>query len=146
MNVILYHNKSDKREAYKSLKSLGSYEGELKEDSGIVNPTILLNMSSIPKNANYAYIAEFGRYYYVGESVSKGSTLWQVSMSSDPLMTSYDQLIKLSAVIERQENVMNWYLEDQRLLSTDKVATVTRKFSGNNSFKQYGKKLITYNA
>ena len=60
----------------------------LKESSGVLNPTISLSftMESKPYNLNYAYIPLFGRYYYVTDWVYK-ERLWWANLEVDVLST-----------------------------------------------------------
>lgn len=64
------------------------YSCILKEPSGILNPTIAINMglSSNPSQYNYCHIPTFNRYYYINEwSFENG--LWYASLSVDVLAT-----------------------------------------------------------
>ena len=58
----------------------------LKESSGVLNPTISLSftMESKPYNLNYAYIPLFNRYYYVTDWVYK-DRLWWANLKVDVL-------------------------------------------------------------
>lgn len=53
--------------------------------------------------ANYAYISDFNRYYFIADIVSLGRNLWQVKMSVDVLMSYYGQIMELTALIDRNE-------------------------------------------
>lgn len=60
----------------------------LKESSGVLNPTISLSftMESKPYDLNYAYIPLFNRYYYVTDWVYK-DRLWWANLEVDVLST-----------------------------------------------------------
>lgn len=64
----------------------------LLDSCGVVNPTLKLdiNLLNAPKY-NYAYIAEFGRYYFIDEFVYS-DRLWICSMHSDVLASCENQL------------------------------------------------------
>ena len=53
--------------------------------------------------ANYAYIPDFNRYYFITDIVSAGRNLWQVTMSVDVLMSYYGEIMDLTALIDRNE-------------------------------------------
>lgn len=64
------------------------YSCVIKEPSGILNPTIALDMglTSSPASYNYAYISAFNRYYYIREwNFERG--LWLASLEVDVLAT-----------------------------------------------------------
>lgn len=61
-----------------------TYECVLKEPCGVLSPRIALNVKSSPSSLNYAYISEFGRYYYVREWTWVDG-LWVADMQVDAL-------------------------------------------------------------
>ena len=65
-----------------------NYSCVLKAGSGILNPTISLDIGLVnnPSNFNYAYIQEFGRYYFVDEWVFD-NRLWTAHLTVDVLAT-----------------------------------------------------------
>ena len=63
MNISLYKNSSDSRCINKKITLVSSMTGNLKNESSIINPTILIETDNI--DFNYLYIQEFKRYYYV---------------------------------------------------------------------------------
>ena len=62
------------------------YECYLKDPSSVVNPVVLMEFSDKTQyyNYNYAYIATFGRYYFISDIVSMGNT-WELSLVTDVL-------------------------------------------------------------
>ena len=57
----------------------------LKDDCSIINPVI--QSSSIPINANYFYIADYGRYYYLDNTERTSNQLKDISTEVDVLAT-----------------------------------------------------------
>lgn len=114
MNIGLYKNLSDKNHVDKNIEQLGiDIPGTLRSDCSIINPVIQLEaITGIDiKHANYAYIPEFGRYYYINNITLKNQ-LYELSMHVDVLMTYKYEIRANSAVISRQENKYNLYLQD----------------------------------
>ena len=73
MNITLYTSLSDKNVVDKELYTHTSMTGTLRDDCSVINPVISVE-SLTPtqlKEVNYAYIPEFGRYYYVNNIVLK---------------------------------------------------------------------------
>lgn len=62
--------------------------------------------------ANYAYIPDFNRYYFITDITAVGRNLWMISMSVDVLMSYYGSIINLSAFIARNENDYNPFIVD----------------------------------
>ena len=69
-----------------------TYNCQLKAPCGILNPEILLDigLSSAP-SANYAYIASFGRYYWIREWTNEGP-IWRASLECDVLASYKSQI------------------------------------------------------
>lgn len=111
MTIKLYKNYSDKNVLDKNISQSGSdITGTLREDCSIINPVIAIEGLN-DLNVNYAYITEFGRYYYINNIVCKGE-LFELQMHVDVLMTYKDEIRSNQAVISRQQNAYNLYLQD----------------------------------
>lgn len=62
--------------------------------------------------ANYAYIPDFNRYYFITDITAVGRNLWMISMSVDVLMSYYDDIMDLSAFIARNQNEYDSFVVD----------------------------------
>ena len=67
----------------------------IKESSGVLNPTISLSftMESKPYNLNYAFIPLYGRYYWILDW-TYSNRLWYADLKVDVLATYRDELMK----------------------------------------------------
>ena len=111
MTLKLYKNKSDKNVITKTITQSGSdISGTLRDDCSIINPVISIQGLSDLK-VNYAYITEFGRYYYINNIVCKGK-LFELHMHVDVLMSFGTEILNNTAVISRQQSMYNLYLQD----------------------------------
>lgn len=111
MILKLYKNYSDKNVVDKSITQVGTdISGTLRDDCSIINPVIAIEGLS-DLTVNYAYISEFGRYYYINNIVCKGN-LFELQMHVDVLKTYAAGIRNNSAVISRQQNYYNLYLQD----------------------------------
>lgn len=114
MTIKLYKNLSDKVVVDKSITQVGSdITGTLREGCSVIDPVIKFEstVGSHLTDCNYAYITEFGRYYYINNIVCVGN-LFELHMHVDVLMTYKDGIRENSAVISRQERNYNLYLQD----------------------------------
>lgn len=98
MDIILYVTDSEKHAIFKTLSSGLTLSGSLRNESSIINPTILIEADN-PSSYNYAYISEFGRYYFITDIVSVRTGLWRISLSVDVLMSFQSQILNLDVVI-----------------------------------------------
>ena len=137
MRVELYINNSEVEKVVKNLTTLQSLEGTLREATSILNPTIKIEGLTDIDKINYMYIPDFARYYFVNDIRSIRNNLYEVSAHVDVLMTYAEQIKQQKAVIRRQENVWNTYLDDGTFKAYQNPLIVTKLFpSGfnNNSF------------
>ena len=114
MTIKLYKNLSDKLVVDKDIDQISSdITGTLREGCSVIDPIIKFEttVGSNLTDCNYAYITEFGRYYYINNIKCIGK-LFEVYMHVDVLMTYASGIRANSAVIARQENAYNLYLQD----------------------------------
>ena len=103
MEIKFYKNKSEKNKIGKVLQNELSLNGNLREESSIINPTILVEHSNLTVY-NYAYIPEFKRYYFISEMTSVRNGLWRVSLSVDVLESYKTDILNLSCIVDKQQN------------------------------------------
>lgn len=113
MNIILYSNFSDKNVMDKNISLIKTLTGTLRENCSIINPTISIEGLTAEEltKANYAYIPDFGRYYYINNIILK-KNLYELQMHVDVLMSFKDSIRLNNAVISRQQKSYNLYLRD----------------------------------
>lgn len=89
-------------------------EGKLMFDQSMLKPKFIVdgNFSAY----NYAYIPEFGRFYYIMEQSIKTGTMTEIDMQVDVLQSFKEQLIgedaDVEVMIERQQSLNNAYFAD----------------------------------
>ena len=109
LSITLYTSIADPKELDKSSKltQIGStaITATPTNDIDILSPVVLLNYNSSYLNANYAYIPEFGRYYYVNDKSVKPGQSITLTMSVDPLMSFKNQIKDCTACITRSESI-----------------------------------------
>ena len=112
MTIKLYKNLTDKNHLDKDITQIGpDITGHLRNDCSSVDPIVLLELNVDLTICNYAYITEFGRYYFINNIVIKGK-LYEVKMHVDVLSTYKDVIRSNTAIVSRQANNYNLYLQD----------------------------------
>lgn len=106
MQIKFGYTFDDRRKLEKSVTWFDSFDCKPYTDYNISTPNLLIvNATGAIANNNYAYISDYGRYYYV-DSVTVGRNgMYIVQLSVDVLMTYADAIKNLSATISRQENI-----------------------------------------
>lgn len=85
----------------------------LKDDTSIMNPTI--DSASIPVSANYFYISDFGRYYFVKNVTKVGATRNLFELEEDVLATYKTSIGSYSAFVSRSASYYDTNLHDSAI-------------------------------
>ena len=142
MKLVLYNNFSETNQLNKNISKIIELEGSLLDATSIINPVIKIffnpegmesyvvedNQAYIVFNgmkitwdsfiydyvlaANYAYIPEFNRYYFINDIISVRKNIWQLVMNVDVLMSYKDHILKLDAFVTRNEFKFNPLVKD----------------------------------
>ena len=111
MTINLYNNTSPSNYVNKSISLVESLTGTLRNPTSIIDPVIIIERAS-PIGFNYVQIPEFSRYYFIKGVSSEHNGLLAISMHVDVLMTYKSNIAASRAVVRRQENRYNTYLDD----------------------------------
>ena len=103
MKIILYKNFSEPDRYPKELEKVKEMDGQLKEETDTINPIITIQADN-PTHCNYCYIKEFSRHYFIREIKSVRNKIWQLQLEGDPTNTFINQILKLSCVIDKQQD------------------------------------------
>ena len=109
--ITLQRNTTEVNRVTKGLVTVATLNGTLRNESNVVDPTILVEVNNLP-NFNYLTIPEFNRSYYVTDIKSVRNNLWEITAHSDPLQSFKSQLLDNWGLILRQENVFDLYIND----------------------------------
>ena len=123
MNVILYNNKSDKRQLVKNITEIKTLSAVAKGDINIISPTLIIQ--NFTTDFNYCYISDFDRYYFVKSITLLTGQRLQIDLTVDVLMTYKEEIKNLTVNVLRYENIEPTFLSDSRIpLFSDTVQKV----------------------
>ena len=131
LTATLKVNSSPVEKIGKTLSEGLTFNVTLKAGSSILRPVLLLSSTSqAPLTGyNYMYISEFSRYYFIDDVKSIHNDMWEVSAHVDVLETYKDAILSNQAVIARQTNRFNTYLNDPEWQVYANENVVAYKFS-----------------
>lgn len=136
MTIKLYQNSAEPNKVDKSedLSLVAELTGTLREACSITSPVVQLEEtgSNPLRNANYMYIVEFDRYYYISDITARGH-LWEVRAKCDVLMSFKSDILNTTAVIAR-----NLALGDKQI--NDASAIIHQrplKYKKHSGFKSF---------
>lgn len=111
----LYTNNSEYDFVTKQLTQIGTdIACTARGECSILTPEIEVELAAVPAAANYMYITEFGRYYFIDEISVVRTGLYRIRGTVDPLTSFATQLRACSGIVHRAEsgNAYNTYLDD----------------------------------
>lgn len=135
ISVKLMHNSSPVEKIGKNLDAGTEFTCDLKADTSVLKPTLILQSASSLAGFNYMYIPDFNRYYFIDDIVSKNNVIWEVSGHVDVLQTYKTGILSNTAVLRRQQNKYNTYLNDDKWPVYTYDDVITFKFT-NSGFKK----------
>ena len=99
MNILLYKTTNANNELNKTISDKVELVGALRDASSIIAPSILIQ--SNPIGYNYAYIPEFGRYYYIKNITAFRKGAYIVDLKCDVLMSFKEEILNMSGIVSR---------------------------------------------
>lgn len=115
-DISFYVNSSEKNKVDKTLTLITTISGVLKESTSIIDPVIVIEGSlSAFTGCNYMQIESFGRSYFVNNIRSISNGLIEISAHVDVLSTYKNAIRRNQAIIRKQQNTWNLYLNDGSL-------------------------------
>lgn len=137
-DIKLYQNTAENHRVDKTdyLTLVGTISGTLREETSVTEPVITISYTVFPK-VNYAYIEEFGRYYFVDEIESVSIGLWDLHLSVDVLMTYKTPLLECYGFIDRNEFTYNMLVVDNQV-PLIQGETVSTEYISNQVFVEDG--------
>lgn len=109
--IVLYNYTTSPNTVGKGAVIVERLSGTFRNPVSITEPLITVERSS-PVGFNYVYIEEFDRFYYVKGVSADLHGLITISCTVDTLETNANAIKQMAAIIRRQENKFNLYLDD----------------------------------
>lgn len=128
MIANFYNNKSDPRVVNKSISLIYSADCQIIEPCSLINPTIKVGKRDDLNDANYFYLAKWGRYYYVTDRTYDGAFIY-LSGHSDWRMSFKNNLLNAQIIAERSSSNADPYVPDPAVTVRDSITTINRKVS-----------------
>ena len=129
VNVKFYITGDNPNVMNKSLTQIASVDCDIKEPVNKERPEIYVSGNLI--GVNYAYIADFGRYYFVYPTGEHAVTT-RLQLESDPLMSFKAGILASPAVVARNPWHFDLYVPDNNLPIEARTASAVLKFPGRD--------------
>lgn len=138
MNIKLQVNNSENNKLDKTITDIVSLDGYLKSETSIIDPVIRIECSLADvTGCNYMTIPEFNRSYFVNNITSIRNGLVEFSCHVDVLTSFKSQIRNCSAIIKKQENDWNLYLNDGTFKVYQNPMVLTKTFPSGFSTQEF---------
>lgn len=128
-SIELYKNNSDDIVVDKKLSLITTLNGDLKTDTSIIDPIIIIEASmETVSSLNYIKIGEFKRSYFVTGIKSLRKDIWEISCHVDVITSFASEIRANKAIISRQENNWNLFLNDDSIRCYQNPHIITKEF------------------
>lgn len=117
MNIVIYKNKTPLNHISRNITQVASLTGTLKEGCSIISPDITVDYKAAYIKANYAYIADFGRYYFFREPPDIGGDTMILHLYADALYNYRNEVLSADCIAERSSSNYDLYVDDSAVTS-----------------------------
>ena len=129
MTIKLYVNNSENNRMVKDISEISTLTGTLKAETSIINPVIMIEGDLEDyANANYMWIDEFNRFYFINDIRSIRNELIEISAHVDVLSTYADYIKQCTGIVAKQENIWNLYVDDNSFMTYQNPLVITKEF------------------
>lgn len=121
VSVTFYNCSNDGHDVNKSNKTtIATFNCNIYDDQSVETPTLLLPNTTNLKNANYCYIADFGRYYFVWiEILADGRQVAHCDV--DVLMSFWSEFNGSPCIASRSSSSNFPNMVDPKVVTTPKI-------------------------
>lgn len=137
--IIFGQNQSENNKLDKTIANTFTYDGTLKNSTSIIAPTIIVQGNpSLFASCNYMDIAAFDRKYFIDDITVMATDIVEIKGRVDVLSSYADAIRQNTAILLRQENKWNLYLNDGSFSVYQNEITITKRVgSGPLPFGSY---------
>ena len=132
MNIQLFSAADDIRKINKTLTAITeTVPCNVKDDDfSIITPKVILKYSAAYLTANYCYIPDFSRYYFITDISMLTGGMCELTLTLDVLYTYREQINGLQVTASRSSNKYNRYLQDDQQITTNNPLNQIKMFKG----------------
>lgn len=136
--IVLQRNNSESNRVTKTIDDLLSVSGTLREETSIIDPIIKIacDLSDVT-DCNYLSIPAFDRSYFVNNIRSIRNGIVEFSCHVDVLSSFADGIRANSAIVKRQENAWNLYLNDGSFKVYQNPTVLTKAFPSGFTTQEF---------
>lgn len=139
MNITLYKTSSERHRLSKVLTNgISKNNCHILDGTSITDPVVVIGYDVTLLNHSYAYISDFGRYYFINNIEVLPGQEMRLSLHVDVLMTYKDQIKACNARVTRSQSNYDPMISDNLIINKVNTNITQRKIgSGFTRANQY---------
>lgn len=139
MNITLYKTSSERHRLNKVLTNgISKNNVHILDGTSITDPVVVIGYDVTLLTHSYAYISDFGRYYFINNIEVLPGQEMRLSLHVDVLMTYKDQIKLCKARITRSQSNFDKYIPDNMIINKAQSKITQRKLgAGFTSANKY---------
>lgn len=136
--IILQKNNSENININKDISNILTLSGTLKNQTSIINPSIIIeaNLANIT-TCNYLTIPSFNRSYFISNIESLRNNLVEISAHVDVISSFKSEILANTAIVKRQENNWNLYIDDGIFKTYQNPIVITKAFPSGFTTQEF---------
>lgn len=137
-DILIQQNASERNKVDKDITTLATITGTLRQETSIIDPVFIVagDLDDFI-DVNYLTVSSFGRSYFVNNIRSVRSGLVELTCHVDVLSSFAAAIRTNSAIIRRQENNWNLYLNDGTFKVYQNPIVLTKAFPSGFTTQEY---------
>lgn len=130
MVVTLYTNSGDTRQLNKNLTTVATISNcQINDTCTILRPVLRFELNASYLGANYVYIPNFNRYYYIEDMTILNGSQIEISCRVDVLMSHRTAILNSYVIAARSASKPEPFMPDNCLSDKGTVTYYTRRAS-----------------
>ena len=137
VNITFYNNVSDNNVVDKQITQTDEKTVLFKDDVDLIEPVVIIENDNDVLSSNYMYM--LGRYYYITSIEAMPGNLIKIKAKVDALKTYSAEIRSNQAILTRNTNQTNTYINDNKMKITayTTVNTIKSTAGFSNTLNYY---------
>ena len=136
VKLTLYQYTGQKNVVNKNLPVGIDCLGVLRDTTDVISPTIIIRIKT-PVKANYAYLPDFGRYYFIDNISYISGDKAEINLSVDVLKSYENEIMDATATVRETDNP-DKYASNRETVYNRKPKFEKVEFPNKNLFDETG--------
>lgn len=142
MTATFYNNASAPEVVNKQLTTLGTANVDITNGFTIDKPNFQMARNDSLLTANYMYVPDLNRYYFVTLEIENGAFI-RITAESDPLKSFWNSIKTSQCIAYRSTSKPDARIEDDKVLKKERPTIIYRKIGAPFTLSDQNNYILT---